>query len=426
MNDWVVIYCLLHNEDKIGHIISILEVDYFSKEITRKIFLYVRELIQKGLKPDLQLILSKFPEEKTEIEEAIYSSKTESNNYEEYVSLLRGDYVKNKIQEFNRSLSNGEVTEKAFIDKTSDIISSISSMKKENLHFAREIFEKVVERANAEEEYTSPIKYGVEPLDTHTGGLFAGEYVIVAGRPSMGKSGLMVHIALTNALADKVTIFFSLEMGEDKLGERFICNACDLELWKIKTLKRRSEEEQRHFLNTASILKEKPLIVETSASIDINNMRSVIQKVKLKYGRIDLVVVDYLQLMEGDGASDNSRVSAISRGLKGIASQNKIPIVVGSQLSRAVEQREDKRPILSDLRDSGSIEQDADMIFMLYRDSYYSTNPDHERILEILLRKYRNGEVKKFIIDYNMKKQTMNPINWSSRLGKAAKKFEYL
>lgn len=426
MTNWLVLYCLLNNEKKAGHIISLLKPEFFSEELARKIFLYIRELMQKGLNPDLSLVKTKFISEKEAIQSHMEEAQTDVDSYEEVVSLLREQYVKREIKAFGYNISSADMSEETFTKKTEDIITAISTTSKENLHFAPELFDRVIQIANSEEEYTSPVKYWIESLDEHTGGLYAGDSVVIAGRPSMGKSGLMCHIAIHNAMNGFVTIFFSLEMSKEKLGERFICNACDLELWKIKTVKRRSEKEQKHFMQTAAALKETPLIVETTAVLDVNNIRSVIQEIQLKFGRVDLVIIDYLQLMSGEGANDNSRVSAISRNLKSIAMQYKIPVVVGSQLSRTCEQRDDKRPILGDLRDSGAIEQDADLVFMLYRDAYYTTNPEHERILEILIRKFRNGEVKKIIVDYNLKKQTIKSMNWNGRLGQVAKKFEYV
>ena len=199
---------------------------------------------------------------------------------------------------------------------------------------------------------------------------------------------------------------------------------CQIELWKFQRLRNRSKEEQERVIKAAKKLKAAPLIIDSTPSIDVNTLQSIIQKVKMKYD-LGLVVVDYLQLMSGEGTNDNSRVSKISKSMKMIAMKHNLPVVVGSQLSRSCEVRDNKRPILSDLRDSGAVEQDADLVMMLYRDYYYSPNPDNKRLLEIIIRKFRNGEIGKIIVDYNVDSQHLRTLNPDTNLGKIAKKFQF-
>jgi len=242
----------------------------------------------------------------------------------------------------------------------------------------------------------------------------------------MGKSSYMIHTAAYNALNNKVVLLFSLEMPAKKVGLRIISNFCDTTLWKLKRLQNRSETEQKAIIRFAEKLRSSPLIIETTPGIDIQTMKSVIQKVQMRYKKIDLIVLDYLRLMSGPGINDNSRVSELSRNMKNISIQYNCPIIVGSQLSRMCEERDDKRPLLSDLRESGSLEQDADLVMMLYRDHYYNYNPNHQRILEVLIRKFRNGEIKKIIVDYDMQKQSLHTINYNTALGKVATKFDFV
>jgi len=418
---WAILYCILYNETKAGYILSQIKEEYFYEEFPRQVYLYVLELYQKGLKPDINILISKFPD--TEIK-ALLSCNIDSELYNEYIEHLRDNYVDLQAKNMAQAiLSKKNINTKRFLQYIDDLISVVTPNKTGNLRSSNEIIIDVVQEVNSTEDKKSKIIFGIESLDQHTSGLWPQEYYIIAGRPSIGKSGVLTHIAMTNGLLGHITALFSLEMSDKKIMTRMLSNLSNMELWKLKRIQHRKEEEQVQVMQAAEQLKKMPLFIETTPGLATENIQSVLQTIKLQYGRVDCIIIDYLQLMEGKGENDNSRVSNISKNLKQIAMQFNAPVIVGSQLSRLCESRDNKRPILSDLRDSGSIEQDADVVMMLYRDHYYNYNPENERILEILIRKFRNGEIGKILVEYNLKKQSLKPIDFNSKLGILAKKF---
>lgn len=425
MIEWLIIYCMLYSNKKLGHVLSLLRQEYFGDELTKSIYLYIVELYSKNISPTIEVILSKFPEKQEEIKKYL-DVTVDLEVYEELIKNLRDTFVNRKIKQLASQISSkSEINEEKFVSYVQTLIEDIAVNKADNTKETAEYMDEVLNEANSEEVIKSNVVYGIPEIDDITNGLFPGEYIVIASRPSMGKTSLMAHIAINNALAGNVVLMFSLEMEPKKIGIKFLSNVCDMELWKLKRIKNRTEEEQKKMTEVVQAIKDSTLIIDNTSNLDIQTLQSVIQKYYLRYKKIDLVIVDYLQLMNGQGENDNSRISNLSRGLKATALRFHTPLIAGSQLSRLCEQRDNKRPILSDLRDSGSIEQDADLVFMLYRDCYYTGNQEHERILEVLRRKYRNGEIGKNVIEYNTKKQTFKTIRPNSQLGQLAKRFMY-
>jgi replicative DNA helicase len=203
------------------------------------------------------------------------------------------------------------------------------------------------------------------------------------------------------------------------------CAATHIEAWKFKKKSFRNAEEAKRFTDYIELFKKMPLIIDSTPNLDIQNMRAVIQRVKLQYPNLGLVCIDYIQKMSGPGDNQNNIVSNISKHIKGIAKMYQVPIIVCAQLSRLCESRENKRPELSDLRDSGALEQDADIVAMLYRDYYYSRNQEHKHICEILIRKFRNGETGKVVVEYNVGTQSFKSIKPNTKLFDLSKRFYY-
>lgn len=217
------------------------------------------------------------------------------------------------------------------------------------------------------------ISTGLIDLDKRVGGLHESDLVILAGRPSMGKTSLATNIAVNVAKAGKPVILFSLEMSADQLAGRVLCEMSEVESHKP----RQGDMDQREFERFALARQEQarlPLHIDDTPALSVAGLRTRARRLKRQHGAA-LLIIDYLQLMRGSGrGSENNRVqevSEITRGLKALAKELHVPVIALSQLSRAVEQREDKRPQLSDLRESGSIEQDADMVWFVYREEYY-------------------------------------------------------
>jgi replicative DNA helicase len=235
---------------------------------------------------------------------------------------------------------------------------------------------------------------GFRDLDRLTAGFQPGNLIIVAARPSMGKSALALGMAANIAVRhDKPVALFTLEMSKSEVTQRLMCSEGKVESQRLRTGKLAADDWPR-LTAACSKLTKAPIYVDDTGSITMMEIRSKLRRLKMREPNLSLVIVDYLQLMTSGTNVENrvQEVSQISRALKVLARDLEVPIMALSQLSRAVEQRHDKRPILSDLRESGSIEQDADLVMFIYRDEYY--NPEDSEsagIAELLLAKHRNG-----------------------------------
>ncbi len=234
---------------------------------------------------------------------------------------------------------------------------------------------------------------GFAEIDNLTCGFQRSELIIIAGRPSMGKTSLALNIA-HNTAANQDSInrvaFFSLEMSKEQLVTRMLCSQSEINAQTIRRGLLKDEDWPR-LSAAAALISDLPIYIDDTAAITVMEMRAKARRLKNGKG-LDMVVVDYLQLMRGDGESREREISEISRSLKALAKELDIPVVALSQLNRGVESRIDKRPQLSDLRESGAIEQDADVIMFVYRDEVYNKDkPDNIGLAEILVRKQRNG-----------------------------------
>lgn len=240
------------------------------------------------------------------------------------------------------------------------------------------------------------VETGFRELDRITAGFQKSDLILIAARPSMGKTALALNIAEHAAFRkDKSIMIFSLEMSKEQLVNRLIAMESYVDASKIR-IGDIHEKEWKEVIGSASIIGRSKLVIDDTPSISVSEMRTKCRKQKMENG-LDMVLVDYLQLMTSkDTRRDAGRqqeISDISRALKGLARELNVPVVALSQLSRAVEQRPDKRPMLSDLRESGAIEQDADVVMFIYRDDYYHHDTEEKNIAEIIVAKQRNGAV---------------------------------
>jgi len=235
---------------------------------------------------------------------------------------------------------------------------------------------------------------GFADLDTYTGGFQPGNLIILAARPSMGKSALMANFCENAALAGgKAVALFSLEMSESELAQRFIASQASI---KGDDLRKGRVPASRwgKIMEASNRLAKSPLFIDDSSDLSVLDVRAKARRLLQQHpDGLALIVIDYLQLMRGDGRTDNrvEQIGQISRGLKTLARELECPVIALSQLNRGVEQRTDKRPVLSDLRESGSIEQDADLVMFIYRDEYYDKESEREGIADLLISKHRNG-----------------------------------
>ncbi len=232
---------------------------------------------------------------------------------------------------------------------------------------------------------------GFPRIDRLLGGLQRSDLIIVAGRPAMGKTSLALNIAHNAATKNQRVAIFSLEMSNEQLVQRLIASETGISSHRLRTGKLQ-EEEWPKFTQAANILSEQHIFVDDTPSISAMQMRTKCRRLHAEHG-LDLVIVDYLQLMQGDRRSENrvQEISYISRMLKGLARELNVPVMAASQLSRAVEQRSDKHPMLSDLRESGSIEQDADIVMFIYREEVYEPETPMKNIAEVVVSKHRHG-----------------------------------
>ena len=258
-----------------------------------------------------------------------------------------------------------------------------------------------IDQLYTRKERITGIPTGFHDLDERTAGLQPSDLIIIAGRPSMGKTSLALGIALNAALnrtRQYTVAIFSLEMSKEQLCMRLLSAAGNLNMHRIRT-GHLNEDEWKTLARTASLLHDSRIYIDDTPAITVLEMGAKIRRLRAEHG-LDLVVVDYLQLMSGSGTSENRQqeISDISRSLKSVAKELNIPVVALSQLSRAVENRPSKRPLLADLRESGAIEQDADLVMMIFRSEMYAAEveeeedkPDEEHVAEILIAKHRNG-----------------------------------
>ena len=250
-----------------------------------------------------------------------------------------------------------------------------------------------IEKLYNQKEAITGIPTGFADLDYKTAGLHKSDLILIAARPAMGKSAFALNIATNAAINAKVpVIIFNLEMSKSQLVNRMLCSEAMVDSNKIRTGKM-DEEDWVKLATALGPLSEAPIYIDDTPGITVSEIRAKCRKLKLEKD-IGLVVIDYLQLIQGSGKKNASReqeISEISRSLKILAKELDIPVVALSQLSRAAEQRADHRPMLSDLRESGAIEQDADIVMFLYRDDYYNPDTEKKNIAEIILAKHRAG-----------------------------------
>ena len=236
---------------------------------------------------------------------------------------------------------------------------------------------------------------GFTDLDSRTAGLQPADFILIAARPSMGKTALVLNIAEYLTLReDRCVAVFSLEMSREQLVNRMFAMQSHVEAQKIRTGDL-TESEWAEVIESAQKIGESRLIIDDTPAITVAEMRSKCRKYKIEFG-LDIVIIDSLQLMSGSGGRNDSRqqeISDISRSLKALARELNVPVVALSQLSRAVESRPNHRPMLSDLRESGAIEQDADLVMFIYRDDYYNEDSEKKGIAEIIIAKQRNGPI---------------------------------
>ena len=322
---------------------------------------------------------------------------------EEYIKLMQDKFLRRLLIKLGyKIISSGYVTniplENIILELEEQFFNLNNSLHTSNSLSNTELFSNIlVELKQKSLEPMLPgLTSGFYDLDSITQGFQKSDLIIIAGRPSMGKTALCLNIALNVIKKYECPIlFFSLEMSKEQVIYRILANEIEISNTRLKT-GQIYENDWAQINQTVKNLSALPLFINDMPNLSVQEIRAKVQKIVFEQKNIGLIIIDYLQLMQNSKMQSDNRVqelSQITRGLKSIAREFQVPLITLSQLSRSVENRINKRPILSDLRESGSIEQDADLVLMLYRDSYYNSTVSEIDLTELIIAKHRNGPI---------------------------------
>ncbi len=404
-----VIGAMLLDQEAIITASEILVAEDFYNPQFKTLYHAMIVLYQEGKPADLVTLQNKLKEQEVPAElcsvefiSGIISSVPTSANIKYYADIVKEKSVLRRLIRVSESITNEcyqdtenldqllEQTEKQIFDvvqnrSTSDFVPI--------RQVALETLESIQNAAKTMGAVTG-ISTGFYDLDARTAGLQKSDLILIAARPSMGKTAFVLNIAETVAIKNNVsTAIFSLEMSRVQLAKRLISMNSKVDSQHIR-VGNLADEEWGKLTESTILLGESSLVIDDTPGISIAQLRSKCRKLKLE-NNLGLVIIDYLQLMSGSGSRKNEsrqqEISDISRSLKALAREIDCPVIALSQLSRAVESREDKRPMLSDLRESGAIEQDADVVMFIYRDEYYHKDSEEKGVTEIIIGKQRNG-----------------------------------
>ncbi|ALV23362.1 hypothetical protein ASO20_01700 [Mycoplasma sp. (ex Biomphalaria glabrata)] len=407
-----IIGSILDDDDnRLLAIRKISHSDFFNSE-TRQLFKLIVDLSAKKSTINLDTILLEL--QKQNIFETIggqrkinhiISKSTAFATLENHLDTLKEASLIKKIgketEQINSLINQNKSVEEILYHIEKNIINySSEQSQRENEKMIGEIAQEVykkIEKMSLTDETMNGISSGLKSLDKVTNGFQKGDLVILAARPSMGKTSLALKFLFeaTNKLRpDEYCVFFSLEMNNEQIVQRIMSMASNVPSEKIRNYKSLSDTDKLNLQTIADKFSRLRMIINDSPNIHINDIQSSLRKISISK-KISLVVIDYLQLISStnNSLSTQEKMSEISRKVKQIARQFDVPVIALSQLSRTPEKREDKRPIMSDLRDSGAIEQDADIVMFLYRDDYYNKKGDANMMspTELIIKKHRNG-----------------------------------
>lgn len=325
-----------------------------------------------------------------------------SANVKHYATIVAEKALLRKLIRTNEEIANacysGKDKVETILEETEKrIFELVQSRNSGDYVPIRQVVINALERIEASAKTkgnVTGLSTGFLDLDYKTAGMQPSDFILVAARPSMGKTAFVLNIAEHMAFKDnKCVAIFSLEMSKEQLVNRLFSLESRVDAQQLRTGDLKDSDWEK-LIESANVIGKSKLIIDDTPSISISEMRSKCRKFKLEHG-LDIVIIDYLQLMSGSGRSDSRQqeISDISRSLKAMARELNVPVIALSQLSRAVEQRPDHRPMLSDLRESGAIEQDADVVMFIYRDDYYNKDSENKNIAEIIIAKQRNGPI---------------------------------
>jgi len=401
-----VLGSMLLSRDAIIDVSEILKAEDFYKESHKKLFDVMMEMFEKDIPVDLVTVVDEL--RKRNMLEAIggidYIASLSSNvittaNVSYYAKLIKEKATLRRLIE-----ASSEIMELSYEGDDVETVLDIAEQKIFDIAQGRNTtnfspikdvlmntFYKIEELYKNKGQLTG-IPSGFPDLDLKTAGFQPSDFILVAARPSMGKTSFALNIAQNAALLTGLPVaIFSLEMSKEQLVNRLICSTANIDSQKLRT-GNLDEDDWMKLAAAMTPLSKAPIYIDDTPGIGVMDIRAKCRRLKLEKG-LGLVMIDYLQLMQGRGKAENRQqeISEISRSLKSLARELNVPVITLSQLSRAPESRSDHRPILSDLRESGAIEQDADIVMFLYRDDYYHRDSEKKNIAEVIIAKHRNG-----------------------------------
>ena len=407
-----VLGSILINPVSMNRVVDILGPDFFYAPSNRLIYEAMFNLYNQN-KPLDAISISDYFLSKNQMQDIggseylsdLMSDTILSSNIEYYANIIKENALKRKLITAGSSIieetfrnpeaqESLEFAEKMIFDisqqKTSQDIEPLTNVLLETV-------EKIEYRCNNKGSYTG-VPSGYHDLDNMTAGFQNSDFIILAARPSMGKTAFALNIAQNIAIRQNVpVIIFSLEMSKVQLAQRVVCAEAEIDAQRVRMgdLQINEWEKMGAKLND---LHAAPLYIDDTAGMSVSDIRAKCRRFKMKNPNLGLILIDYLQLIEDRSSNDrNQQISSISRGLKSLARELDVPIIALSQLSRKVEDRTDKRPMLSDLRESGAIEQDADVVMFIFREEYYDKeNPELKNKAQIIIAKQRNGPTGSF------------------------------
>ncbi|MBK5241152.1 replicative DNA helicase [Clostridium sp.] len=403
-----IIGSMLIDKTAISRVVEVLITEDFYRDSHKVIFNAIFELYQKDTPIDMITLLEHLrSSEKLEASGGItYISEISNSvpstaNLSSYIKIVDDKSILRKLirasTEIMENCYNKQDNVEAVMDLAEQKVFNIAERKNSSeLEPMNTVLERgflEIERIFNNKGETTGISSGFPELDDKTAGFQKGDMILIAARPSMGKTTFALNLAEYAALrGGKSVAIFSLEMSKEQLSYKLLCSEANVDMSKL----RHGALEDRDWENIAKAsgpLAAAKIFIDDTAGTSVMDMRSKCRKLKMEHG-IDMIVIDYLQLMSGSNTeSRQQEVSEISRSIKALAKEMECPVIALSQLSRAPEQRADHRPMLSDLRESGSIEQDADVVMFLYRDEYYDAETEDKNIAELIIAKQRNGPI---------------------------------
>jgi len=404
-----VLGAMLLEKEAIGVAVELIDSFAFYNEANKIIFSCISKLYDLNKAVDTITLIEELKKESRldEIGGPTYitgltASIPTAANIEYYLKIVREKAVlRNLISTSSQIISESYDASSdvdTLLDKAERMVFDIASRKVESKTFSlKDIIKDSIETIDnlyQRKAHVTGLPTGFHDFDTITAGLHSSDFIVVAGRPSMGKSALVGCMAEHIGVVEKKPIaFFSLEMSKEQLVQRMLCSHAKVDSHKVRT-GFLSQSDWPRLVSAAGKLSEAPIFIDDTPGISVLELKAKARRMKSKHN-IELIILDYLQLMRGPRGVDNRQqeISEISRSIKALARELSVPIIAVSQLSRAVEQRSDRRPQLSDLRESGAIEQDADLVVLLLREEYYNPTDENRGMAEAIIAKQRNGPV---------------------------------